>query len=126
MLDVLVDTDVLIDFSKGFFDALSSLFELQGQGKARLWVTPVVVAEFTNDQRLSQKDKMMEMKDFLQHFEMLNDDKKVGFRAGELLRLGQVNYLGDAMVAAVCLEKGKVLLTRNKKHFEKVVGLKFV
>jgi predicted nucleic acid-binding protein len=126
MLDVLVDTDVLIDYTKGFSDELSRLFEMQNHGRARLWVSPVILAEFTNDQKLANVEKMTQMRDFLENFEAVKEDKDIGLRAGELMRSEQLDYLGDAMVAAVCLEKKKQLLTRNKKHFVKVKGLEYL
>jgi predicted nucleic acid-binding protein len=32
--------------------------------------------------------------------------------------------MADYMIAAVCIAAGGVLLTRNRKHFERVEGLK--
>ena len=32
--------------------------------------------------------------------------------------------MADYMIAAICIAGGGVLLTRNRKHFERVEGLK--
>jgi predicted nucleic acid-binding protein len=42
---------------------------------------------------------------------------------GELRRGGKAIDVRDAMQAAICLESGTVLVTRNVAHFERVPGL---
>jgi predicted nucleic acid-binding protein len=37
---------------------------------------------------------------------------------------GQTIGMADYMIAAVCLANDAVLLTRNRKHFERIEGLK--
>ena len=49
MLKLLIDTDVLIDFSKGKTEILKKLLDLSAESKAMLYITPVNIAEFLND-----------------------------------------------------------------------------
>jgi len=125
MYKILVDTDVLIDFSKGKNLLLKDLFILQKQGKTSLYITPVNVTEFLNDTLLENVKKLDESMEFLENFKIAKLGKQSGVLAGKYLRLGKTSYLGDALIGASCVESGLVLATRNKKHFEKIPNLKF-
>ena len=59
----------------------------------------------------------------LEGFERIEFDEKMGKLAGGLRRKGLVNGV-DAMISASCLQERAVLATLNKKHFERVEGLK--
>lgn len=125
MIQVLVDTDVLIDYSKGFDRFLGDLLKRQTDGEVELYVNPVVLAEFLTDQKLRDKKKHAEAEDFFNLFGFKEINKKMGQRVGELLREKRVEFLGDAFLAATCLVDNLVLATKNKKHFKKVPQLKF-
>ena len=45
--------------------------------------------------------------------------------AGELLRNNSTVAIGDALIAATCLENKLELMTNNQKDFRKVKNLKF-
>lgn len=55
--------------------------------------------------------------------------RKAGLRGGvllgELRRAGEGIGVRDAMQAAICLESGATLVTRNVSHFERVPRLRF-
>jgi len=123
MKQLLVDTNILIDFSKGHSRLLG---EYLAAKEWQLMVNPVIVAEFVNDQRLITAVKRKKAKEFIGLFNHIDLNKAIGFRAGELIRSGQVDYLGDALIAATCLMGKTSLLTSNKKHFKKVKGLKLL
>ena len=123
---VLVDTNVLIDYTKGVVGLFLDLKKDIESSKAEAVICPVNVAEFLNDKYLlDNPKKLAEARRFLRLFGVVDIDSGVGEEAGRLLRFGVVGYLGDALIAATCLHYDLVLLTRNKKHFEKVKGLKF-
>lgn len=126
MNKILVDTDILIDYSKGFGQKLEDLFSDQLKGRVELNVCPVNLAEFLNNEQLKDGRKLDQAHEFLGLFGVTDITKSVGIRAGEIMRIKQSDYLGDALVAAVCLEKKMAFLTRNKKHFRLVEGMKFV
>lgn len=125
MTKVFIDTDILIDYSKGHSRLLESLLEKQSQKQLELWVNPIVIAEFFTDSNLRHKEKLEKAKDFFGLFRVIEINKKIGFLAGELLREEKVNFIGDALIAATCIF-GKIhLITGNKKHFSKISGLDF-
>jgi predicted nucleic acid-binding protein len=73
---------------------------------------------------LSNSGKIKLATNFLEKFKVLKIGKKTGILAGQILRTKQTSYIGDALIGAVCIENEVELLTRNKKHFEKITGLK--
>lgn len=123
MKRLVVDTNVLIDYSKGHSRLLEEYLVTE---EWQLAVNPVVVAEFVNDKRLTSQDKQRQAKKFLGLFVHIDLNKEIGFKTGELIRTGQVDYLGDGLVAATCLVAKTPLLTRNQKHYKKVRSLKLL
>lgn len=123
---IFIDTDVLIDYSKGKSVQLDKLLEKQQKHKAILFVNSIVIAEFLTDKNLNNEIKYESAKDFLSLFKVSDLTGKTGTIAGKLLREGSTLFIGDAMIAATCLENKLKLATRNKKDFKKVKGLKFL
>lgn len=125
MTKVLVDTNIIIDFTKGKSKDLKFLFEKQEEGKINLYVNPVIISEFFTDRNLKNGKKLQKARDFFNLFDLANITKEVGFLAGELLREGKVNFLGDALIAATCLYFNLQLATKDKKDFTKIKQLTF-
>lgn len=42
----------------------------------------------------------------------------------ELKRKSILLYLADVMIAAIAIKEGKVVVSRNKKHFQRIKDLK--
>ncbi|MEA3355361.1 MAG: hypothetical protein U9Q63_02680, partial [Patescibacteria group bacterium] len=116
--------NILIDFSKGKNKLLERY--LLEKDKWELWVNPVIVAEFLNDKWLTNKIKQKKAEDFIDLFRCVEINKKQGIKTGMLIRLGQIDYLADGIIASSCLVNKMSLLTRNIKHFKKVKGLKLL
>ncbi len=126
MIKILIDTDVLIDYSKGFFKGLNDLKELQDKGRAILYLNPIVISEYFAGKNLKNAKKLKEALDFISVFKTILINKKMGLTTGEILRNEPTLNWKDAMIAATCLVNGCQLATRNRKHFGKIKGLKFV
>ncbi len=124
MLKLLIDTDVLIDFSKGKSELLKKLLNLSVESKAMLYTTPVNVAEFLNDVfLLKHKDRMLSALEYLGNFKIQPIDKKGGILAGQYLREGGIEFMADALIGGSCVAGGLKLVTRNRKHFNKIKDL---
>lgn len=121
----MVDTDVLIDFTKGHGRELEHLFSAQESGELELYVNPVIVAEFFTDDKLKSQAKKNKALEFISLFDLVAISKKDGLLAGKLMRLRQVNFIGDALIAASCINNGFQLATRNQRHFRRIRSLKF-
>lgn len=125
-MKILVDTDVLIDYSKAKSGDLGALLERSESGEVELFICPVNVAEFLNDRKLKTSNSMrLKARNFLKLFKLV----KLGMETGEITARILLNvdgiYLGDALIAAACIENDLHLLTRNQKHFSRINGLKF-
>lgn len=124
MKKILLDTNILIDYSKGYSTRLEKLLKLQEVNRVKLYINSVVIAEYFADRYLKDKEKLRETKEFFQLFTNVDITKKTGLVAGELLRENQVNASGDALIAASCLQFDLQLYTNNKKDFREVKKIK--
>ena len=125
MKKVFVDTNIIIDFTKGFDKNLREIFLLQKQNKVTTFVNSIVISEFFNDKGLKNKRDLERANRLFQYFKVLDLTGKSGFLAGELLRTDQVNFIADSLIATTCIENKLELMTNNQKDFKKVKGLKF-
>src|SRR3989344_6859402 len=126
MHKLLVDTDVLIDYSKGKSELLKTLLGLSSQSKAVLYITPINIAEYLNDfYLLKDKDRLSKAITYLENFKIQLVEKKAGILAGRYMREGKTEFIADALIAGCCVAGELVLVTRNKKHFSKVKNLEF-
>jgi predicted nucleic acid-binding protein len=108
--DVLVDTDVFIDHLRG-------AVELKA-GRHRLHYSVVTRAELFAGN--SATDLVSQL---LGPFRELTVDRSVAERAGRVVREFQLR-MPDALIAATALENRLTLMTRNRKDFDKVRGLR--
>ena len=126
MKKIFVDTNIIIDYTKGFDKSLSNLFLLQKQNLVKIFVNSIVIAEFFNDKNLKNKEDLDRANRLFQFFTVLELTGKSGFLAGKFLRTNRVSFIADALIAATCLENKLELMTNNQKDFKKVKGLKFL
>jgi toxin FitB len=108
--DVLVDTDVFVDHLRG-------AVELKPRAH-RLHYSVITRAELFAGS--SATDAITHL---LAPFRELLVDRDVAERAGRLRRETQVRF-ADALIAATALEHDLGLVTRNRRHFEQVRGLR--
>ncbi|MEK7597079.1 MAG: PIN domain-containing protein [Patescibacteria group bacterium] len=125
MKKIFIDTDIIISFTKGHAIFLKELIKEQRNNKIELIINPVVVAEFFTDKNLSNNKKYQQAVRLFQNFTVLIINKQIGFITGELLRNSLTVAIGDAIIAATCLENKLELITNNQKDFKKVKGLNF-
>jgi len=68
------------------------------------------------------------VEDLLAAMHVLPLGREAARRAGvlhlELGQRGQEIGMADCLIAGICLEENAILLTRNRRHFERVDGLK--
>ncbi len=125
MTKVFIDTDIIIDFTKRKGEVLKNLLAQQKLSKIQLITNPVVISEFFTDKRLVESQKLEKAKLLFRFFTPVEITAKIGYIAGDLLREREIDFLGDALIAATCLVRNVPLVTRNKKHFTKVKQLQF-
>jgi predicted nucleic acid-binding protein len=111
--DLLVDTDVLVDHLRGArrFDP----------GNATVHVSVVTRAELYAGQSAQESRIDILLGSFQEH----SVDRAVAQTAGRLRRTVDIR-LPDALIAATALEHELGLLTRNRRDFQRVEGLRLV
>lgn len=125
-MNILVDTDILIDFTFNKKEILSFLFARQKKGEINLFINPIIITEFLTDQKLIENKRLEEKAlQFLNFFDRVEITAKEGILVAKLLRERKIQFLGDAFIAATCLNRNLQLATRNKKHFQKVTDLTY-
>ena len=125
MTTVLLDTDILIDYTKGFGQQLDGVFEEKMGVGLELAVSGVTVVEFLADRLLRNKNKLKKAMEFVGQFRCVVPSRSICVLAGELLREGKSLATPDALIAATCIDRVFCLMTRNRKDFSRVKGIKF-
>jgi len=108
--DLLVDTDVFVDHLRGAAALVP--------GRHRLHYSVVTRAELFAGNTAPNLSSQL-----LAPFRELEVDRAIAERAGRVAREFGVR-LPDALIAATALEHGLGLVTRNRKHFDSIRGLR--
>jgi predicted nucleic acid-binding protein len=116
-LTILIDSDILIEVSRGRDQAIVSRWLELGRSDSLLLISTVSIAELWAGARPSEYRTLEAL------FEALNcaaADAGIGRLAGEYLRRYRKSHaveLGDALIASTAVTSGAKLWTRNRKHY---------
>ena len=111
---LLIDSDVLIDYLRGYPAAISYLEELS----ERQIVSVVTVAELYAGTREGAERKALE--ELLKTFEIISLNEKTAIIGGLFRRKYLKSHnvgIADAMIAATAETENAKVVTLNKKHF---------
>jgi predicted nucleic acid-binding protein len=114
---VLIDTDILIEVSRGRDATVLARWESLRHTDVPLLCSPVTVAELWCGVRPSERDALAGL---LSAFVCVPIDGQLGQMAGEYLgRYARSHHveLGDALIAATASVHKLQLWTRNRKHY---------
>jgi tRNA(fMet)-specific endonuclease VapC len=119
----IADTDVLFDFLRGVGEAERIVIEL---GTGRLCTTAITAFELWAGSKSPQQVAAVES--LLAAVTVLPLDGSSARRAGEvrrdLERGGRTIGMADSLIAGIALDHEAILITRNRKHYDRVPGLK--
>lgn len=122
----LIDTDFVVDYLKGKPESIELLASLMNRGLA---VSIITYGEIYEGIYFGRYPKSQE-RGFLQFLRgvdvlMLNRAVMKNFARirGNLRKKGEIIGDPDIMIAATASENNLILLTRNKKDFQKIEGL---
>ncbi len=117
--DVLIDTDVLVDFLRGDDRAITYVNE----AKDRLHLSVVVIAELYAGVRPHETDFLDELVSVLPSIPVTPQiARSAGLLRNEYAASHGVR-LADALIAATAMEEGLDLATRNIKHYPMLPGV---
>ena len=122
---IIADSDVLIDFLRGRGDGARRVaVELETRS---FGTTAITAFEIRSGARTARQKKAVDTL-LLEAMTILPFGPEEARIAADIRQQvesrGQPIGMADYMIAAVCIAAGGVLLTRNRKHFERVEGLK--
>jgi tRNA(fMet)-specific endonuclease VapC len=120
---IIADTDVLIDALRGHEPAASRV--VVGITEGTLATTTITAFELLSGARTAKEVEVVE--DLLAGVALIPFDERASRSAAfcrrELEKQGSAIGMGDYLIAGVCISRGAPLLTRNRKHFERVPDL---
>lgn len=124
---VCADTSFIIALERREQAAIDRMKQLE-EGREVVYTTAISVAELYLGAYNSSKDKAKALKDaksLLEMFAVLNLDYESAKTWAELVQSTKTNTIGDRdlFIASIALSNKQSLITRNKKHFERVPGL---
>jgi tRNA(fMet)-specific endonuclease VapC len=120
---IVADTDVLIDFLGGREPAAGRVTREIESGN--LWTTVITRFELLSGARGSREVRIVS--ELLNSIKIAPLDVSAADRAALVRRILERKGVGigmaDSLIAGIALHIGAVLLTRNRRHFERVEGL---
>ena len=127
---VIVDSDILIDFLR----KKQEIVEWINENKNKIRFTTTVINAFElytgAYKSLNSDKKIKELDDFLETIEIFefktNYAKEAGKQRSKLEREGLTIDIRDLLIGVIALTKRIPLKTNNKKHFERIEGLRLV
>ena len=114
---LLIDSDVLIEVSRGRDRSVLARWEEVGQGDFLALCSPVTVAELWRGVRPHEH---LGLKGLLSTMICIPIDAEVGQRAGDYLRQFSRSHgleVPDALIAATASIHSLLLWTRNRRHY---------
>ena len=128
MMQYLVDTDWVIDYFNDCEDIVQRLQELQHlAGLALSIISLAELYEGVSYSRAPEEDEAA-LQDFLRGVTLLNIDERTcqvfGKERGRLRAAGLMIGDFDLLIGATALRHNLTLLTNNRRHFERIDGLR--
>ncbi len=128
---VCLETTFLVDILRGNEKAKSILESIDNENDIKAIATPSIMelisGAIANPKIKGEKDKVI---NFINSFAIFDLNKESSILAGEieagLSQKGETIEPEDIMIAAICIKNKETLVTRNKKHFEKIPDLKIM
>jgi len=116
-MSVLVDSDILIEVSRGKDADLISRWTELSRSDVVILYSPVNAAELWAGARLAEHEALTNL---FRALKCVSIDEATGRQAGDYLRRYRKSHaveLGDALIAACAVLNGAALWTRNRKHY---------
>lgn len=121
---IVADTDVLIDALRGREPSAGRVAQALTEGS--LATTVLSVFELLSGSR--EEIERQRVEDLLGAAEVLALTREAAATAAvlrqELEARGETIGLADYLIAGICLSRSAVLMTRNRRHFDRIPGLR--
>jgi tRNA(fMet)-specific endonuclease VapC len=123
-----LDTNILIDILRNKHDAGKIVSELDAESRNATTTVNALELFYGANHSDNRVDNVEKVRFLLQRLDVLPLTLKASELAGELMatlaQKGEIIEYRDAMIAGIVLESGMTLVTRNKKHFARIPGIR--
>lgn len=116
-----VDSDILIDYLRGRQNARE--FLISAGARYPLFISVVSVVEAYAGRETREQEKRERLDAFLDSFHIVDLDRALARKAGELRREHE-GLFADMIVAASALAHNLTLATRNVRHYQDIDSLR--
>jgi len=120
---IIVDTDILIDFSRGIDKAKASIIEMES--KYRLAISVITQLELMVG--CENKQDFRSLKTFLKDFEIIPLNSTISSKAVELFEKFSLSHrvmIPDMLIASTAISLEVPLISKNQKDFRFIKELK--
>lgn len=124
MTKVVLDTSIVIDFTRAGVGQLFDLIETAKAGEIELLIPTAVILELWAGKTMKFSKNQKEAEKLFSGIKRIDLTEVIAKLAGELLRQNSIIQSMDAVIAASALESGAYLATGNQRHFSRVKNLK--
>ncbi len=124
MVKLVVDTDIVIDYLRAGQGPFLAILDLQQKGEAEIYVSAATVLELYAGQ--SSKTDSEQVEKILDNLAIVELSRELAKFVGEKKRDMTASIsLNDLIIGCTTLVLKARLVTRHKKHFTPIPGLKF-
>lgn len=122
-----LDSSTVVEYLRGDAKVKSRLDEV---AHSKIYITAITLCELFKGAYLSAntEENLSLINSLFDYFYILeledNSAEIYGQKYSELKKIGKLTQDFDLLIAAICMANNVVLVTRNKKHFENIKGLK--
>lgn len=122
MEKILVDTDVIIDFLRGYQKRIKQVFQQIEDKKIKAYISWINVIEIYSG--IDAEEKELILSELFSLFEIISCNWSSSKLAGELRKTHNLS-LADSLIASLSLTNRLKLFTFNKRDFSKIKGVSF-
>ncbi len=125
---MILDTSFMIDLFRNKENAVNKAKELGAKNIALSTTTINIFELWQGSLDIKNKETKGKILEFLSSITIfpfdLESAKEAGTSYSDLRTKGMLIDPEDCMIASIAKTNNKILLTRNKKHFDRIAGLK--
>ncbi len=126
---MILDTTFLIDFMEGLPEAMQKIETLQSENETIYVTAPSVFELWTGlaqcQRPVSEEQKIRRVVDSQLFLDLdKSSAEEAGLMNGNLSKAGMPIDPEDCMIAGIAKHYDETILTRNIKHFRRIVGVK--
>ena len=119
-----LDTNILIDYFRGQQESVELVRSLLKQGK--VYTTEITRFELCSGESYPKAKPIITL--FFNYITILPFEKNSAEKAGEIYRkfkkVGNLPNISDILIAAIAISHNLTVVTKNRKDFERIDGVK--